>query len=44
MLQGTPDAVTPEQVKANAAAEWIPSAGQLAEIDRIVPPGTPEAY
>jgi aryl-alcohol dehydrogenase-like predicted oxidoreductase len=32
-------ATTPEQVKANAAAaEWIPSAGELAEIDRIVPP------
>jgi aryl-alcohol dehydrogenase-like predicted oxidoreductase len=32
-------ATTPEQVKANAAtAEWIPSADELAEIDRIVPP------
>ena len=32
-------ATTPEQVKANAAAsEWIPSAGQLADLDRIVPP------
>jgi aryl-alcohol dehydrogenase-like predicted oxidoreductase len=32
-------AMTPEQVKANAAAgEWIPSADELAEIDRIVPP------
>jgi aryl-alcohol dehydrogenase-like predicted oxidoreductase len=28
-----------EQVKANAAAaEWIPSAAELAEIDAIVPP------
>jgi len=32
-------AMTPEQVKANAAAsEWIPAEGELAEIDRIVPP------
>ena len=32
-------AMTPEQVKANAAAsEWIPSAAELAEIDQIVPP------
>src|SRR5271170_3668480 len=32
-------AMTPEQVKANAtASEWIPSAVELAEIDRIVPP------
>ena len=32
-------AMTPEQVKANAAAsEWIPSEGELAEIDQIVPP------
>jgi aryl-alcohol dehydrogenase-like predicted oxidoreductase len=32
-------AMTPEQVKANAAAsEWIPSAADLAEIDQIVPP------
>jgi len=32
-------AMSPEQVKANAAAaEWIPSAGELAEIDAIVPP------
>jgi aryl-alcohol dehydrogenase-like predicted oxidoreductase len=32
-------ATTPEQVKANAAAgDWIPSAGQLADLDRIVPP------
>jgi len=32
-------ATTPEQVKANAAAaEWVPSAGELADLDRIVPP------
>ncbi len=32
-------ATSPEQVKANAAAgEWAPTAGQLAEIDKIVPP------
>lgn len=32
-------AMTPEQVKANAAAgDWIPGAGELAEIDAIVPP------
>jgi aryl-alcohol dehydrogenase-like predicted oxidoreductase len=32
-------AMNPEQVKANsAAAEWIPSADELAEIDAIVPP------
>jgi aryl-alcohol dehydrogenase-like predicted oxidoreductase len=32
-------ATTPEQIKGNAAAaEWIPSADELAEIDRIVPP------
>jgi aryl-alcohol dehydrogenase-like predicted oxidoreductase len=32
-------ATSPEQVKANAeASEWIPSAGDLAGIDRIVPP------
>jgi aryl-alcohol dehydrogenase-like predicted oxidoreductase len=32
-------AMTPEQVKANAAAsDWIPSAAELAEIDAIVPP------
>jgi aryl-alcohol dehydrogenase-like predicted oxidoreductase len=31
-------AMTPEQVKANAAAgEWVPSAAELAEIDAIVP-------
>ena len=34
-------ATTPEQVKANAAAaEWVPSAGELADLDRIVPPPT----
>jgi aryl-alcohol dehydrogenase-like predicted oxidoreductase len=34
-------ATTPEQVKANAAAaEWVPSADELAELDRIVPPPT----
>jgi aryl-alcohol dehydrogenase-like predicted oxidoreductase len=33
-------ATSPEQVKANAAAgDWIPSAGQLAELDTIVAPG-----
>ncbi|MGH3187492.1 MAG: aldo/keto reductase [Streptosporangiaceae bacterium] len=32
-------AMNPEQVKANAAAaEWIPSADELAEINAIVPP------
>jgi aryl-alcohol dehydrogenase-like predicted oxidoreductase len=32
-------AMTAEQVKANAAAgDWIPSAEQLAEIDKITPP------
>jgi aryl-alcohol dehydrogenase-like predicted oxidoreductase len=32
-------AMNPEQVKANAAAaEWLPSPEDLAEIDRIVPP------
>jgi aryl-alcohol dehydrogenase-like predicted oxidoreductase len=32
-------AMTPEQVKANAAAgEWIPSPAELAGIDEIVPP------
>ena len=36
-------ATTSEQVKANAAtAEWIPSAEELAEIDRIVPPPVPD--
>ena len=36
-------ATTSEQVKANAAsAEWIPSADELAEIDRIVPPPVPD--
>jgi aryl-alcohol dehydrogenase-like predicted oxidoreductase len=34
-------ATTPEQVKANAAAaEWVPSAGELAAVVRIVPPPT----
>jgi len=32
-------ATTPEQVKENAAAsEWIPSASDLADLDRVVPP------
>jgi aryl-alcohol dehydrogenase-like predicted oxidoreductase len=32
-------ATSPEQVKANAAAaDWIPSAAELAELDRLVPP------
>lgn len=32
-------ATTPEQVKANAAAsQWVPSAEDLAGLDRIVPP------
>ncbi len=32
-------ATSPEQVKANAAAaEWVPSADELAEIDAMVPP------
>jgi aryl-alcohol dehydrogenase-like predicted oxidoreductase len=36
-------ATTSEQVKANAAtAEWIPSADELTEIDRIVPPPVPD--
>ncbi len=31
-------ATSPEQVKANAAAaSWVPSAGELADLDRIVP-------
>jgi aryl-alcohol dehydrogenase-like predicted oxidoreductase len=35
-------ATSPEQVKANvAAAEWVPSAGELAEIDALVPPPGP---
>ena len=36
-------AMTPEQVKANAAAgEWIPDPDELAQIDAIVPPpGSP---
>ena len=34
-------AMTPEQVKANAAAaEWIPTAAELAEIDQIFPPSS----
>jgi aryl-alcohol dehydrogenase-like predicted oxidoreductase len=38
-------AMTPDQVKANAAAtDWIPSADQLAEINQIVPPSTSETY
>jgi aryl-alcohol dehydrogenase-like predicted oxidoreductase len=38
-------AMTPEQVKANAAAgEWIPSEDQLAGIDQLVPPGISERY
>jgi aryl-alcohol dehydrogenase-like predicted oxidoreductase len=36
-------ATSPEQVKANAAAgEWEPSADQLAALDEIVPPPSPE--
>ena len=32
-------ATSPEQVKANAAAaDWIPSAAELAELDQLVPP------
>jgi aryl-alcohol dehydrogenase-like predicted oxidoreductase len=32
-------ATTPEQVKANAAAsDWVPSADDLADLDRVVPP------
>ncbi len=32
-------AMSPEQVKANAVAgDWVPAAGQLAELDGIVPP------
>jgi aryl-alcohol dehydrogenase-like predicted oxidoreductase len=35
-------ATSAEQVKANAAAaDWVPSAGDLAEIDAIVPPPAP---
>jgi len=31
-------ATSPEQVKANAAAAgWVPSADELADVDRIVP-------
>lgn len=37
-------ATTPEQVKANAAAaSWIPSADELADLDRILPPPEPSA-
>ena len=33
-------ATSPEQVKANVvAAEWVPSAEDLAEIDTVLPPG-----
>lgn len=36
-------ATSPEQVKANAAAgEWQPTEEQLAAIDKIVPPPSPE--
>jgi aryl-alcohol dehydrogenase-like predicted oxidoreductase len=32
-------ATSPEQVKANAAAaDWLPSAAELAELDQLVPP------
>ena len=32
-------ATSPEQVKANAAAaDWIPSPAELAELDQLVPP------
>jgi aryl-alcohol dehydrogenase-like predicted oxidoreductase len=34
-------ATTPEQAKENAAAsEWVPSADDLADLDRVVPPPT----
>jgi aryl-alcohol dehydrogenase-like predicted oxidoreductase len=34
-------ATSPEQVRANAAAaDWIPGPGDLAEIDKIVPPAS----
>jgi aryl-alcohol dehydrogenase-like predicted oxidoreductase len=37
-------ATKPEQVRANVvAARWQPSAEDLAELDRIAPPGTPVA-
>ena len=37
-------ATSPEQVKANAAASaWIPSADELADLDRIVPGPVPSA-
>jgi aryl-alcohol dehydrogenase-like predicted oxidoreductase len=30
---------SPEQVKANAtAADWVPSAAELAELNQLVPP------
>ncbi len=36
-------ATSPEQVKANAAAaDWLPSAADLAELDQIVPPPATE--
>lgn len=36
-------ATSPEQVKANAAAgEWQPTEDQLAAIDKVVPPPSPE--
>jgi aryl-alcohol dehydrogenase-like predicted oxidoreductase len=32
-------ATSPDQVKANvAAADWIPAAAELAELDTIAPP------
>jgi aryl-alcohol dehydrogenase-like predicted oxidoreductase len=35
-------ATSPDQVKANvAAADWIPSAAELAELNRILPPPNP---
>jgi len=35
-------ATTPDQVKANAAAaDWLPDAADLAELDEIVPPPAP---
>ena len=37
-------ATSPEQVKANAAAaSWVPSAGELADLDRIAPGPTASA-
>jgi aryl-alcohol dehydrogenase-like predicted oxidoreductase len=36
-------ATSPEQVKANAAAaDWIPSPAELAELDQTVPPPVPD--